>query len=66
MDAADILAKAMIENYDYPLQSTIDVPAHVETLLRSLGQQLPILEVGSPITAVIRSRRIDCRTGARH
>ena len=38
MDAAEKLAKAIIENYDNPLQSsTIDVPAQVESLLQSLG-----------------------------
>ncbi|MGO9032564.1 CoA transferase [Mycobacterium sp.] len=38
MNAAEKLAKAIIENYDNPLQgSTIDVPAHVESLLQSLG-----------------------------
>jgi crotonobetainyl-CoA:carnitine CoA-transferase CaiB-like acyl-CoA transferase len=37
MNAAEDLAKAIIENYDNPLQSsTIDVPAHVESLLQSL------------------------------
>lgn len=35
--AAETLAKAIIANYDNPLQSSsIDVPAHVETLLQSL------------------------------
>ena len=38
MDAAEKLAKCIIANYDNPLQSsTIDVPAHVESLLQSLG-----------------------------
>ena len=38
MNAAEDLAKAIIENYDNPLQSsTIDLPAHVESLLQSLG-----------------------------
>ena len=38
MNAAEKLAKAIIENYDNPLEgSTIDVPAHVESLLQSLG-----------------------------
>ena len=36
--AAEQLAKTIIDNYDNPLQSSsIDVPAHVETLLQSLG-----------------------------
>src|SRR5271163_2184828 len=36
--AADALAKTIIANYDNPLQSSsIDVPAHVESLLQSLG-----------------------------
>ena len=38
MNAAEQLAKAIIENYDNPLRgSTIDVPAQVESLLQSLG-----------------------------
>jgi crotonobetainyl-CoA:carnitine CoA-transferase CaiB-like acyl-CoA transferase len=38
VDAAEKLAKAIIENYDNPLKSSsIDVPAHVESLLQSLG-----------------------------
>jgi crotonobetainyl-CoA:carnitine CoA-transferase CaiB-like acyl-CoA transferase len=38
VNAAEKVAKAIIENYDNPLQgSTIDVPAHVESLLQSLG-----------------------------
>ena len=38
MNAAEDLAKRIIENYDNPLQSSsIDVPAHVESLLQSLG-----------------------------
>ena len=38
MNAAEGLAKVIIDNYDNPLQSsTIDVPAHVESLLQSLG-----------------------------
>jgi hypothetical protein len=38
VNAAEDLAKAIIENYDNPLQSsTIDLPAHVESLLQSLG-----------------------------
>ena len=38
MNPAEDLAKAIIENYDNPLQdSTIDIPAHVESLLQSLG-----------------------------
>jgi crotonobetainyl-CoA:carnitine CoA-transferase CaiB-like acyl-CoA transferase len=38
VNAAEKLAKAIIENYDNPLEgSTIDVPAHVESLLQSLG-----------------------------
>ena len=38
MNAAETLAKTIVENYDNPLQdSTIDVSAHVESLLRSLG-----------------------------
>jgi hypothetical protein len=36
--AVETLAKAIIANYDNPLQSSsIDVPAHVESLLQSLG-----------------------------
>lgn len=61
MSAAEKLAERIVANYDNPLQSsTIDVPAHVESLLQSLGAQLPIPEVRSPITALIPSRRIDC------
>lgn len=38
MSAVDKLAESIIANYDNPLQSsTIDVPAHVEALLQSLG-----------------------------
>jgi hypothetical protein len=38
VNAAEQLAKAIIENYDNPLRgSTIDVPAQVESLLQSLG-----------------------------
>ncbi|MFZ3291056.1 MAG: hypothetical protein WA281_02365, partial [Mycobacterium sp.] len=38
MSAAEQLAKTIIANYDNPLQScSIDVPAHVESLLQSLG-----------------------------
>ena len=38
VNAAEALAKAIVENYDNPLQSSsIDVPAHVESLLQSLG-----------------------------
>jgi crotonobetainyl-CoA:carnitine CoA-transferase CaiB-like acyl-CoA transferase len=38
VNAAEKLAKCIIANYDNPLQSsTIDVPAHAEFLLRSLG-----------------------------
>jgi crotonobetainyl-CoA:carnitine CoA-transferase CaiB-like acyl-CoA transferase len=38
VNAAEKLAKGIIANYDNPLQSsTIDVPAHVESLLQSLG-----------------------------
>jgi len=38
VNAADDLAKAIIENYDNQLKSsTIDVPAHVESLLQTLG-----------------------------
>src|SRR6202451_3532576 len=38
VSAAENLAKAIIANYDNPLQSSsIDVPAHVECLLQSLG-----------------------------
>jgi crotonobetainyl-CoA:carnitine CoA-transferase CaiB-like acyl-CoA transferase len=38
VNAAEDLAKAIIENYDNPLQSSsIDVPAQVESLLLSLG-----------------------------
>ena len=38
MSAAEKLAERIIANYDNPLQgNTIDVPAHVESLLRSLG-----------------------------
>src|ERR1700690_4632760 len=38
VSAAENLAKAIIANYDNPLQSSsIDVPAHVESLLQSLG-----------------------------
>jgi len=38
VNAAETLAKTKVENYDNPLQdTTIDVPAHVESLLRSLG-----------------------------
>jgi len=38
VSAAETLAKTIVENYDNPLQdSTIDVSAHVESLLRSLG-----------------------------
>ena len=38
MSAAKELAERIIANYDNPLQgSTIDVPAHVESLLQSLG-----------------------------
>jgi hypothetical protein len=36
VSAAQKLAKTIIANYDNPLQSSsIDVPAHVETLLQS-------------------------------
>src|ERR1700733_1954192 len=38
VNAAENLAKAIIANYDNPLQSSsIDVPGHVESLLQSLG-----------------------------
>jgi hypothetical protein len=37
VNAAERLAQAIISNYDKPLQSTIDVPAHVESLLQSLA-----------------------------
>ena len=38
VSAPETLAKAIIANYDNPLQSSsIDVPAHVESLLQSLG-----------------------------
>jgi hypothetical protein len=38
VSAAETLAKAIIANYANPLQSSsIDVPAHVESLLQSLG-----------------------------
>jgi hypothetical protein len=38
VNAAEQLAKAIIENYDNPLPgSTIDVPAHVDSLVQSLG-----------------------------
>ena len=38
MSAVGKLAETIIANYDNPLQgSTIDVPAHVESLLQSLG-----------------------------
>jgi hypothetical protein len=38
VSAAETLAKAIIANYDNPLQSSsIDAPAHVESLLQSLG-----------------------------
>ena len=38
MSAAEKLAERIVANYDNPLQgSTIDVPAHVESLLQSLG-----------------------------
>jgi len=38
VSAAKQLAESIIANYDNPLQgSTIDVPAHVESLLQSLG-----------------------------
>ena len=38
MSAAEKLAERIVANYDNPLQSsTIDVPAHVEFLLQSLG-----------------------------
>ena len=37
MKAAENLAEAIITNYDNPLQGSIDVPAHVESLLQSLG-----------------------------
>ena len=38
VNAAEKLAKTIIANYDNPLQSSsIDVPAHVESLLQSLG-----------------------------
>jgi hypothetical protein len=38
VNAAEKLAKGIIANYDHPLQSsTIDVPAHVESLLQGLG-----------------------------
>ena len=38
MNAAEKLAKGIIANYNNQLQgSTIDVPAHVESLLQSLG-----------------------------
>jgi crotonobetainyl-CoA:carnitine CoA-transferase CaiB-like acyl-CoA transferase len=35
--AAENLAEAIITNYNNPLQGSIDVPAHVESLLQSLG-----------------------------
>ena len=61
MNAAEKLAKGIIANYNDPLQSsTIDLPAHVESLLQSLGEQRPIPEVRSPTTALIPSRRIAC------
>jgi hypothetical protein len=41
VNAAERLAQAIISNYDEPLQSTIDVPAHVESLLQSLGATAP-------------------------
>src|SRR6202167_1118096 len=38
VNAAETLAKTIIANYDNPLQSSsINVPAHVESLLLSLG-----------------------------
>ena len=38
MNAAEKLAEAILTNYNNPLQSSsIDVPAHVESLLQSLG-----------------------------
>ncbi len=38
VDAAEKLAKGIVANYDNQLQSsTIDLPAHVESLLQSLG-----------------------------
>ena len=37
MNAAENLAEAITENYDNPLQGSIDVSAHVESLLQSLG-----------------------------
>jgi hypothetical protein len=38
MNAAEKLAKSIIANYDNQLRSnTIDLPAHVESLLQSLG-----------------------------
>ena len=38
VSAAEQLAKTIIANYDNPLQdSSIDVPGHVESLLKSLG-----------------------------
>ena len=38
MSAAEKLAKVIIANYDNPSKSnTIDIPAHVESLLQSLG-----------------------------
>src|ERR1700727_1532592 len=47
--AAEQLAKTIIDNYDNPLQSSsIDVPAHVETLLQSLGA--PASDSGGKVT----------------
>jgi crotonobetainyl-CoA:carnitine CoA-transferase CaiB-like acyl-CoA transferase len=37
VNAAEKLAEAILTNYNNPLQSSIDVPAHVESLLQSLG-----------------------------
>jgi len=62
MNAAEDLAKAIIENYDNPLQdSTIDVPAQVESLLHSLGATSS--DSGGKVTyyGLTPSRRIDCR-----
>jgi hypothetical protein len=61
VNAAEKLAKGIIANFNNQLQSnTIDLPAHVESLLQSLGATTSDPEVRSPITALIPSRRIDC------
>ena len=63
MNAAETLANGIIANYDNQLQSSaIDLPAHVESLLHSLGANTSDSggKVTYYITALIPSRRIDC------